>query len=278
VTRTSNSRTSYPPTRLAFHASRIIIDVGVLLILGAMSLPFVSAGDFAQRAVAADALPALLLVLPIFVITLLPDQTRPIPTTLGWLSLLLAATALPYAVVKYFDASTLAGTLNGSVGMGARVLVLGAFVTLVGIVLGLLRNLLRLPVAGTYPARPEPTAAETAARGRHPAAAPPLTRPTTPATPTAPAPPRTRRGPAPAAVPSRAPGRPQPRPAAAPAPATPNPRPQTVPGRPAGPPPPSRGTPPPAPAPRPSDPDTEPTLPGVKRAQWWPDDLEDLFS
>jgi hypothetical protein len=160
VTRTPNARPPHLPTRLAFHASRIVIDVGVLLVLGAMSLPFVSAGDSGQRAVAADALPALLLVLPIFVITLLPDHARPIPTVLGWLSLLLAATALPYAVVKYLDASALAGTLGGSVGMGARILVFGTFATLAGLVLGLIRNFLGLPVAGTYPARPEPTAAE----------------------------------------------------------------------------------------------------------------------
>lgn len=278
MTRTLNSSSSYPPTRLAFHASRIVIDVGVLLVLAAMSLPFVSAEGFGQQAMAADALPALLLVLPIFVITLLPDQTRPIPAALGWISLLLAATALPYAVVKYFDASTLAGTLGGTVGMGARILVLGAFVTLAGIVLGLLRNLLHLPVAGTYPARPEPTAAETAARGRHPAAARAPARSTTPATRTAPALPRTRRGPAPATVPSPAAGRPQARPAATPAPATPDPRSQAVPRRPAGPPPNRQEMPPPATASRPSDPDTEPTLPGVNRAQWWPDDLEDLFS
>ena len=195
VTRTSSSRSSYPPTRLAFHASRIVIDAGVLLVLGAMSLPFVTAEDFGQRAVAADALPALLLILPIFVITLLPDQTRPIPTALGWLSLLLAATALPYAVVKYFDASTLAGTLRGSVGMGARILVLGAFVTLGGIVLGLVRNFLGLPAGGTYPARPELTAAEAAARGRHPATLPPTAHPAPRTANPGPAP--TRRGSAP---------------------------------------------------------------------------------
>ena len=268
MTRTPSSRSSQPPTGLAFHASRIVIDVGVLLVLGAMSLSFVSAEGFGQRAVAADALPALLLVLPIFVITLLPDQTQPIPTALGWLSLLLAATALPYALVKYFDASTLAGTLAGSVGMGARILVLGTLVTLAGIVLGLIRNLLGLPVAGTYPARPEPTAAETAARGRHPAATPAPARP--PADTMAEAP-----GPAAA---RRAPARPQPRPAAAPAPATPNPRPQAMPRPPAGPPPTGRGTPPPPPTPPASDPDSEPTLPGIGRSNWWPDDLEDLFS
>jgi len=275
VTRTPSSHSSYPPTRLAFHVSRILIDVGVLLVLGAMSLSFVSAEDFGQRAVAADALPALLLILPIFVVTLLPDHSRPIPTALGWLSLLLAATALPYAVVKYFDASTLAGTLGGNVGVGARILVLGAFVTLAGIVLGLVRNLLGLPVAGTYPARPEPTAAETAARGRHPAtAATPARSATRAPGPTPPAPPRRR---APAAA-THAADPPPPASPAGRAPGAPDPRPRAVPRRPAGPPQTGKGTPPAPPPPRSSDPDTEPTLPGGKRGEWWPDDLEDLLS
>jgi len=247
---TARDTRSYQPTRLAFHASRIVIDVGVLLVLAAMSLPFVSAEGFGQRAVAADALPALLLVLPVFVITLLPDQTRPLPSWLGWAALLLAATAAPYAVVKALDASSLAHTLGGRVGAGAWVLVVGAFVTLSGIVYGLVRNLLHLPVGGTYPARPQPAAPDPL---RRPAAA--------------------------ARVPSPAPGRPlsvpastrptaavtrQPSPAAAP-------RPTTVP--PAGTP-----VPRPTPAPRPTDPDTEPTLPAVKPVRhWWPDDLEDLL-
>jgi hypothetical protein len=238
VTRTPSSRSSYPPTRLAFHASRIVIDVGVLLVVGAMSLPFVSAEGFGQRAVAADALPALLLVLPIFVITLLPDQTRPVPTALGWVSLLLAATALPYALVKYLDASTLAGTLNGSVGMGARVLVLGAFVTLAGIVLGLIRSLLHLPVAGTYPTHPEPPTQAAGPPGRRTATTPAPNHPTA----------RTL-GPSPGT-------------------ASPHRGTAVLPRYDTGPPP-----------PRPSDPDTEPTLPGVNRVRnWWPDDLEDLFS
>ena len=273
VTRTSSSRSSYPPTRLAFHASRIVIDAGVLLVLAAMSLPFVTAEDFGQRAVAADALPALLLILPIFVITLLPDHTRPIPTALGWLSLLLAATALPYAVVKYFDASTLAGTLRGGVGMGARILVLGAFVTLGGIVLGLVRNFLGLPAAGTYPARPEPTAAEAAARGRHPATLPAPARPAPRAANPGPAP--TRRGSMP--LPQRATSRPQAQPAAAPPLPAADPRSRAVPRPPARPPQTAKSAPPP-PAPAASDPNTEPTLPGVKQVRWWPDDLEDLLS
>lgn len=272
MTRTPNPRPLYPPTRLAFHASRIVIDVGVLLVLGSMSLPFVSAEGFAQRAVAADALPALLLFLPIFVITLLPDQTRPVPAALGWPSLLLAATALPYAVVKYLDASTLAGTLDGSVGMGARILVLGAFVTLAGIVLGLIRGLLHLPAAGTYPAHPEPPPIEAAGPpGRRVAPTPAPARPTARASPPAPRPASPRRGTA--VIPRQGADSPRPRPASAAATADPPPR--AVPRRPAGPPHPAG----PPPQPRPSDPDTEPTLPGVKRVRnWWPDDLEDLFS
>ena len=247
---TARDTRSYPPTRLAFHASRIVIDVGVLLVLGAMSLPFVSTEGFGQRAVAADALPALLLVLPVFVITLLPDQTRPVPSWLGWAALLLAATAAPYAVVKALDASSLAHTLGGRVGAGAWVLVVGAFITLAGIVYGLVRNLLHLPVAGTYPARPQPAAPalppRSAAAGTIPSRAPGRA-------PSGPVPGRQ------AAVAAR-----QPSPAG-------TPRPTSVP---------PSGTPAPRPPPatRPTDPVTEPTLPAVKAVRhWWPDDLEDLF-
>jgi hypothetical protein len=246
---------SYPPTRLAFHASRITIDIGVLLVLAAMSLPFVTAEPFGQKAVAADALPALLLVLPIFVITLLPDQTRPVPSLLGGASLLLAATAAPYSVVKALDASTLAHSLGGRVGAGAWLLVVGTFVILAGIVYGLIRNLLHLPVAGTYPARPRPAepasahltpdtgrtssdagAAPSSGARRHPPARP---EPTAGAPPDQP--PRPARGRPPA---------PSPNPAEPPSPTPP-----------AG-----------------ADPDTEPTLPAVKPVpHWWPDDLDNLF-
>jgi len=247
---TARDTRSYPPTRLALHASRIVIDVGVLLVLGAMSLPFISAEGFGQRAVAADALPALLLVLPVFVITLLPDQTRPVPSWLGWAALLLAATAAPYALVKALDASSLAHTLGARVGAGAWVLVVGAFVTLAGILYGLVRNLLHLPVAGTYPTRPQPAVP---ASPRRSAAAAPVPSPPAGRAPSGPALAR------PAAVATR-----QPSPAA-------TPRPTTVP---------PAGTPAPQPsaAPRPTDPDTEPTLPAIKPVRhWWPDDLEDLF-
>jgi hypothetical protein len=138
-----------------------------------MSLPFVSVGDVDRSSVVADALPALYLLAPIFLITLIPDHSRPVPTPLGWLSLVLGVAAFPYSVVKYIDASTVAETLGGSVGLGARLLVFGTFVTLIGIAVGLARNLLRLPNRGTYPARePEPAA-------KAPAPAAPARRPAT---------------------------------------------------------------------------------------------------
>jgi hypothetical protein len=268
------------PSRLAFHVSRIVIDAGVLLVLGAMSLPFVTAEGFHQRAVAGDGLPALFLLIPIFVMTLLPDQSTPLPSPLAWVSLGLAAAALPYTVVKYLEASTLAGTVQGAVGMGARVLVMGAFLVLAGLVLGLVRTLFRTP-------EPEPARVEAREAAFAPAeAAAPAARPDPARRSRVPAPqsgtPATSRAatsPPTAAAPAAAPGAPPPsrsfprwrRPTAARAEAPTNPASSS--------PPPQR---PPArvsPRPRPADPDTEPTLPAQRPVQpWWPDDLEDLFS
>lgn len=144
------------PTQLAFHASRIIIDVGVLISLGAMSLPFVETPTATRDSISADALPALLLLIPIFLITLIPDHTRPIPGPLGWIALVLGIAAFPYAIVKFLDASTVADTVGGTVGLGARLLVFGTFVTLLGIGVGLARRLLHLPSGGSYPATRPP--------------------------------------------------------------------------------------------------------------------------
>ncbi len=136
-------------TTLAFHASRIVIDVGVLLAMASMSMTFVisAAGD--RSGLDADALPAVLLLLPIFAVTLTPDHTRPLHPALGWVSLVLGLTALPYALVKMLDAGVLADTLNGSVGLGARLLVFGCAVTLVGIGIGIARSMLGLAAGGT---------------------------------------------------------------------------------------------------------------------------------
>ena len=138
---------------LAFHASRIVIDGGVLLVLGAMSLPFIT--DPHRSAMALDALPTLLLIAPIFITTLIPDHSRPLPRPVAWASLVLGLTALPYALVKYLDTALLAETLGGHIGIGARVLVFGTFVVIAGIALGLTRVWLGLATGGTT-ARPSP--------------------------------------------------------------------------------------------------------------------------
>ena len=166
-------------TVLAFHASRIVIDVGVLLVMGAMSLPFIETAGGNRSSVDADALPALILVLPIFAVTLVPDHTRPIPRPLGWASLVLGLAAFPYSIVKFFDAGVLADTLGGSVGIGARLLVFGTFVVVAGIAIGLTRLAMNLPTGGTPGARPtaptrrirsEPDPAEAVAGHAPPAA------------------------------------------------------------------------------------------------------------
>ena len=126
-------------SRLAFHLSRVVIDVGVLIALGSMSLPFITAASGDHSAIDADALPALLLLIPVFLITLIPDHVRPVPKPLGWLALVLGATAFPYAVVKRLDAKLLADTLKGEVAIGATLLIVGTLVVLVGIVYGLIR-------------------------------------------------------------------------------------------------------------------------------------------
>jgi len=157
------------PTTLAFHASRIVIDVGVLLAMASLSLDFVSSPSGGRTALQMDALPAVILLLPIFLITLIPDHTRPLPRILGWASLILGLAAFPYAIVKHLDASVMADTLDGSVAIGARLLVFGTFVTLVGIVIGLTRSFLGLPT-GANPARREVT--QTASPRRSPKPAP----------------------------------------------------------------------------------------------------------
>lgn len=122
---------------LAFHVSRIITDIGVLIVMGSMSLPFVTTPDGNRTSVEADALPALLLVLPIFAFTMIPDHSRPLPMPLAWVSLILAGAAVPFAIVKYLDASLLASTVDGSAGVGGRLLVFGTIVVVAGLAIGL---------------------------------------------------------------------------------------------------------------------------------------------
>ena len=156
-------------TTLAFHASRIVIDLGVLLVLASMSLTYVAAPSGDRSAMALDALPALLLVAPVFAVTLLPDHTRPLPRPVAWVALVLGLAAFPYTVVKYLDATVLADTLGGSLGLGVRLLVFGAFVVIVGIVIGLLRTWMGLSSGGSptrSTARPQRSPGAAAHRSR----------------------------------------------------------------------------------------------------------------
>jgi len=152
VDRITNPQARPGSTKLAFHASRIIIDAGVLISMAAMSMPFVTAAGVDKNSVAADAFPVLILLAPIFLVTLIPDHARPIPAPLAWFSLLLGIAAFPYAVVKYLDAAGLAKTLDGDVGFGARLLIFGTFVTLAGIGISLARNILNIESGGASPA------------------------------------------------------------------------------------------------------------------------------
>lgn len=136
-------------TTLAFHASRIVIDAGVLLAMASMSMSFVVSSTGNRSALDADAFPVIILLAPIFAVTLIPDQTRPLHPIAGWGALAFGLAALPYSLVKLSDAAILADTLDGSVGFGARLLVIGCVVVLVGIGIGIYRNLRGLPAGGT---------------------------------------------------------------------------------------------------------------------------------
>jgi hypothetical protein len=177
VDRILNRRGPAGPSTLAFHVSRIVTDAGVVLSMGAMSMSFVTTAGADRTSVAADALPVIILLAPVFLFTLIPDHSRAVPAPLGWIGLGLVLTALPLSVVKYLEAADLASTLDGEVGFGARLLVLGVLVTLFGVALGLSRDLLDRGRSAARPApprgartRPAPRAEATPARARRPAA------------------------------------------------------------------------------------------------------------
>lgn len=156
-------------TTLAFHASRIITDLGVLLVLASMSLAFVTAPSGNRSAMDLDALPTLMLVAPVFLLTLIPKHTRPLPRPIAWACLVLGLAAFPYSFAKYLDAVVLADTLGGGIGLGVRLHVFGAFVVIVGVGVGLTRLFRGLPSAGSpRPAteQPEPRR-QPPARGQH---------------------------------------------------------------------------------------------------------------
>lgn len=117
--------------------------------MASMSMTFVTADSGNRSALDADALPTILLLLPIFLVTLIPDHARPLPRIFAWAALALGLAALPYAIIKVLDASILAETLDGTLAFGSRLLVIGCGVTLVGIGIGLYRAMRGLPSGGT---------------------------------------------------------------------------------------------------------------------------------
>jgi hypothetical protein len=126
-------------SKLAFHPHRIVICVGSLLALGSMSLPYVRLAGTERGALALDTLPVLILLVPIVVMTMVPDHASALPRTAGLVAAALALLALPLSVVKLLDSVVLAETLEGAVGPGPWALVVGCLTVAAGIALGLLR-------------------------------------------------------------------------------------------------------------------------------------------
>ena len=114
-----------------------MIDAGVIIVMFAMNLPFVEATSGDRSSVISDALPALLLLLPSFAATVIPNHARPLPPPVAWGAIALGLAAFPYSLLKFVDASVVADSVGGSVGLGGRLLVFGVVVNLMGLTLGL---------------------------------------------------------------------------------------------------------------------------------------------
>lgn len=136
---------------LAFHPYRIVIGVGVLLLLGALSLAFVSASSAARPWRLADGIVLLGLVVPIFVLTIIPDRGQPLPRLASLVGAGFLALALPYAIVTVLDAAILAGSLRGSAGLGPWIALVAILVVGTGVALSFFRP-------GAPPPPPPPSA------------------------------------------------------------------------------------------------------------------------
>ena len=93
--RITNPQARTGPTELAFHASRIIIDAGVLIVMAAMSMPFVTSEGANRIRWPPTRSPSSCCWHPIFLITMIPNHARPIPMALGWASLVLGSQHSP---------------------------------------------------------------------------------------------------------------------------------------------------------------------------------------
>jgi len=151
----SSSRDANPT--LAFHPYRIVVGVGVLLLLGALSLAFVNSST-ARPWRLADGVVLLSLVLPIFVLTVIPDRSQPLPRLASLVGAGFLAFALPYAIVKVLDAAVLAGSLSGAAGFGPWLALVAILIVAAGVGLSLRRP-------GTPP--PPPPVARTRSTQQH---------------------------------------------------------------------------------------------------------------
>jgi hypothetical protein len=156
---------------LALHPSRITVCLGLILVLGAMSLPFVAGEGLRRDSLQADALPALLLLLPALVISLLPDLGAPVRSRSAWVALAGATTAFAYSLVVELNAAAQASSLGAGTGAGGLLLAFGTLVTATGVALGLVWEKAGWPVSAPPAAS---TASTTAGRERSVPPAPTL--------------------------------------------------------------------------------------------------------
>lgn len=126
-------RDATPP--LAVHPHRIVIDAGVLVALAGLSLSFASSGAGGRPWSLRDGLVLLGLLAPLVVLTVLPDRTRPLPSPHRLIAAGLMALAVPYSIVKLLEALTLAGALDGSIGFGPVLVLIGVGAAGVGVAL-----------------------------------------------------------------------------------------------------------------------------------------------
>jgi hypothetical protein len=164
----SRGRSRHPLADLAFHPSRIVICLGLILVLGAMSLSFVGGEGVRRDSIQADALPCLLLLLPAFVASLLPNRAAPVDSRPGWIALAAATTAFAYSLVVEFSATAQASSLGGSTGAGGLLLLFGTLVTAGGAGLGLIWEPAGWPITAPQPTPPASADSQTSQAGPSP--------------------------------------------------------------------------------------------------------------
>lgn len=158
---TDNTRRDRP-RQLALHPHRIVIGVGALIVIGALSLPYLTTPDGPRSRTVTEAIIIVALLAPVFLLILVPDHSRPLNQRLGIAATATGFVGMLFAVVRLLDAHTLARATSGSVGIGPWLLVAGWIVTEAGVVYGLFAQdltpapaparLTEAPAAGPAPA------------------------------------------------------------------------------------------------------------------------------